>query len=136
MTLDVMKNSPFVSQAMRQFGRRISQLIRCYLGLFSTHSFNCHLGRTSSVGRVLYCRAGGRRFDSQGRANTQSIKITEDEGTAFALQTVGPLRGSDDHVETAVPSPLGDVKIVSPISTFVLNTLTLKKKCGWQHKRQ
>ena len=28
----------------------------------------------------------------------------------------------------AVPSPLGDVKIVSPISTFVLNTLTLKKK--------
>ena len=27
-----------------------------------------------------------------------------------------------------VPSPLGDVKIVSPISTFVLNTLTLKKK--------
>ena len=29
----------------------------------------------------------------------------------------------------AVPSPLGDVKIVSPISTFVLNTLTLKWKC-------
>ena len=28
----------------------------------------------------------------------------------------------------AAPSPLGDVKIVSPISTFVLNTLTLKKK--------
>ena len=27
----------------------------------------------------------------------------------------------------AVPSPLGDVKIVFPISTFVLNTLTLKK---------
>ena len=28
----------------------------------------------------------------------------------------------------AVPSPLGDVKIVSPISTFVLNTFTLNKK--------
>ena len=28
----------------------------------------------------------------------------------------------------AVPSPVGDVKIVSPISTFMLNTLTLKKK--------
>ena len=28
----------------------------------------------------------------------------------------------------AVPSPLGDVKIVSPISTFVLNTLTLNLK--------
>ena len=27
----------------------------------------------------------------------------------------------------AVPSPVGDVKIVSPIGTFVLNTLTLKK---------
>ena len=26
-----------------------------------------------------------------------------------------------------VPSPVGDVKIVCPISTFVLNTLTLKK---------
>ena len=34
----------------------------------------------------------------------------------------GPSRGSDDHVEMAVPSP-----VVSPISTFVLNTLTLKK---------
>ena len=40
----------------------------------------------------------------------------------------GPSRGSDEHVEMAVPSPVGDVKIVSPISTFVLNTLTLKKK--------
>ena len=28
----------------------------------------------------------------------------------------------------AVPSSVGDVKIVSPISTFVLNTLTLKKR--------
>ena len=26
----------------------------------------------------------------------------------------------------AIPSPVGDVKIVFPISTFVLNTLTLK----------
>ena len=32
----------------------------------------------------------------------------------------------DDHVEIAVPSPVGHVKIVSPISTFVLNTLPLK----------
>ena len=41
-------------------------------------------------------------------------------------QTAGPSRGSDDHVEMAVPSPIGDVKIVSPISNFVQNTLTLK----------
>ena len=26
----------------------------------------------------------------------------------------------------AVPSPVGDVKVLSPVSTFVLNTLTLK----------
>ena len=37
-----------------------------------------------------------------------------------------PLHGSDDHVEMAVPSPVGDVKTVSSISTFVLNTLKLK----------
>ena len=30
-----------------------------------------------------------------------------------------------------VPSPVGDVKIVSPISTFVLNTFTLKTKCNF-----
>ena len=61
------------------------------------------------------------------RTNTQGLKITEDEGTAFALQMVGPSHGSDDHVEMAVPSPLGDVKIVSPISTFVLNILSVTK---------
>ena len=27
----------------------------------------------------------------------------------------------------AVPSPVGDIKIVSPVSSFVLNTLTLKQ---------
>ena len=33
-----------------------------------------------------------------------------------------------------VPSPVGDVKIVSPISTFVLNTLTLKKSAIFFYK--
>ena len=47
------------------------------------------------------------------------LKYLRNEDTAF---------GSDDHVEMAVPFPVGDVKIVSPISTFVLNTLTLKKR--------
>ena len=39
----------------------------------------CHFnrGRTSSVGRALDCRAGGRGFDSRGRTNTQGLKITE-----------------------------------------------------------
>ena len=39
----------------------------------------------------------------------------------------GPSRILDDHLEMAVPSPVGDVKIVSSISTFVLNTLTHNK---------
>ena len=34
-----------------------------------------------------------------------------------------PSRGLDDHVKMAVPSLVGDVYIVSPISSFVLNTL-------------
>ena len=34
-------------------------------------------GRISSVGRVLDRRAGGCRFDSQDRTNTQGLKITE-----------------------------------------------------------
>ena len=57
------------------------------------------------------------------------LKQLRNEGTSSALQTAGPSRGSDHHVEMAVPSPVGGVKIVSPISPFVLNTLTLKKKC-------
>ena len=34
-------------------------------------------GRISSVGRELDCSAGGCRFYSQGRTNTQGLKITE-----------------------------------------------------------
>ena len=34
-------------------------------------------GRISSVGRAPDCRVGGRGFDSRGRTNTQSLKITE-----------------------------------------------------------
>ena len=34
-------------------------------------------GKISSVGRALDCRAGGRRFYSRGRTNTQALKITE-----------------------------------------------------------
>ena len=33
--------------------------------------------RISSVGRALDCRAGGRRFDSRDRTNTQGLKITK-----------------------------------------------------------
>ena len=34
-----------------------------------------------------------------------------------------PSRGSDDHIMTFL-SPAGDVKILSPVSTVLLNTLT------------
>jgi len=33
-------------------------------------------GRTSSVGRAFDCRAGGNRFVSRDRTNTQGFKIT------------------------------------------------------------
>ena len=35
----------------------------------------------------------------------------------------GPWGGSNDHVKMAVPSLVGDLDIVSPISSIVLNTL-------------
>ena len=71
-------------------------------------------------------RAEGCGFDSWGRTNTQGLK----KGTPFTLQEAGPLHGSDDHVKILVPFPypVGEVKILSPIRTFVLNTFTLKKK--------
>lgn len=54
----------------------------------------------SSVGRAIDCRAGGRGFDSQGQTNTQGLKKTlRNKGSACALQTVRPSRGSDDHVK-------------------------------------
>ena len=75
---------------------------------------NLNCGRISSDGRVSDCRVGGQKFNSRGRTNTQDLKM---------LQMARPLRGSD-----AWPCKIAvvDVKIVSPIITFVLNTLTLK----------
>ena len=55
------------------------------------------------------------------------LKQLRNKGTAFTQQMARPSHDLDDHVKwRSVPSPVGDVKIVSPISTFVLNTLTLK----------
>ena len=51
------------------------------------------------------------------------LKYLRNEGTTFALQTGRPSRGSDDHIKWWSRKK----KIVSLISTFVLNTLTLKK---------
>ena len=83
-------------------------------------------GRISSVGRALGYRAGGRGFDSRGRTNTQGLKISEKWRYCLytaSSETFARLRRPR---KMAVPSPAGNVKLVSLISTFVLNTLTLK----------
>ena len=92
---------------------------------------NNNRGRTSSGLAQSVERLGAEREVAGSIPGATPIlrvlKYLRNEGTTVALQTVGPSRGSDHHVEMAVPSPVEDVKIVSPVSTFVLNTLTLKK---------
>ena len=51
-------------------------------------------------------------------------KFLRNEGSAFALQTARPCLGGPRKMAT--PSWVVDVKMVSSISTSVLNTLTLK----------
>ena len=51
-------------------------------------------------------------------------KFLRNEGSAFALQTARPCVGGPRKMAT--PSWVVDVKMVSSISTSVLNTLTLK----------
>ena len=66
-------------------------------------------GRITSVGTALDCRAEGRN-----------------EGTSLVLQTARPSSGSDDHVKRRSRIRKETYKrLVSSISTFVLNTLTL-----------
>ena len=61
-----------------------------------------------------------------GLGQYSGLKITE---KYKPCKTDRPARESDDHIKQQVPSPVGDVKIVSSISTFVLYiyTLTLKE---------
>ena len=52
------------------------------------------------------------------------------KGTSFAQQTARLSRGSDDHVKwrsRLQKETFGDVKKVSPISTFLLKILTLQQ---------
>lgn len=55
------------------------------------------------------------------------LKKLINEGTPFAPQAARSPRSSDDHVKWWVPSPIGDIKIVSPISAFLQHTLPLLK---------
>ena len=85
-------------------------------------------GRISSVGRAFDCRAGGRGFESRGRTITQGLKMTEKWRYFLCTASGETFAWLGWPRKMAVPSPLGEVKIVSPVSTFVLNTLTLKWK--------
>ena len=73
---------------------------------YATSFGTVHRGRFSSFGRALDCRAGGRGFNSQGRTNTQGLKITE-KWVDFELrlkclirraQHLLLLRGEIDHI--------------------------------------
>ena len=50
------------------------------------------------------------------------LKSRRNEGTSVALQMARPSRRSDDYTKMAALSHLGDVKILSPISSFMLKT--------------
>ena len=52
--------------------------------------------------------------------------ILRKEGTSFALQTARPSRSWDDHVKWRLRLHKETQNMVFSISTFVLNTLTLK----------
>ena len=91
--------------------------------IYTTHRGRIH----NPVGRALDCRAGGVGFDFPNRNNTQGLEITEKwryclccaSGTETCALFGWPCK-------MAVPSALEDVKIVTSISTFMQNTLTLK----------
>ena len=63
----------------------------------------------------------------RGRTNTQGLKITEKWGYFLCPANAWTFVWLGWPLEMADQSPVGDLKIVSPISTFVLNILTLKE---------
>ena len=73
-------------------------------------SFN--RGRISSVGRAFDCRTGGRGFESRGRTITQGLKMTEKWRYFLCTASGETFAWLGWPSKMAVPSPLGDVKIV------------------------
>ena len=89
---------------------------------------NVHLNllrALTAAGLMLDWRVGGQGFDSQG------LKMTEKWRYCFCPANGWTFTWLGRPHKMAVPSPVGDVKIVSPINiiTVVLNTVTLKIKC-------
>ena len=91
--------------------------------IYTTHRGRIH----NPVGRALDCRAGGGGFDFPNRNNTQGLEIKEKWRYCLC-----PASGTETFAlfgwpcKMAVPSTLEDVKIVTSISAFMQNTLTLK----------
>ena len=86
-------------------------------------------GGISSVGRAHDCRAGGRGFDSRDWTITQGLKITEKRRSSLCTSSGWTFAWFGWPRKMAVPSPVGDVKIVPTISNFVVNTFALKWSC-------
>ena len=104
-----------------------SILVNCR-DLGSTSDWSTASGLTQSVERALDGRAGGSGFDSRDRINTQGLKITEKWRYCLCSANGQTFAWLGWPRKMAFSSPVGDVKIVSLISTFVLNALTLKER--------
>ena len=94
-------------------------------------------GGISSFGRAHDSRVRGRGFDSRGWTITQGLlKITENWRYSLCTASGWTFAWLGWSRKMVVLYPVGDVKIVSTISTFLINTLTLKLSCtpsgpGW-----
>ena len=86
-------------------------------------------GGISSVGRGHDCRAGDRGFDSRGWTVTQGLIMTEKWRESLCTSSGRSFAWLGWPLKMAVPSPVRVVKIVSTISTFVVDTFTPKWSC-------
>ena len=97
------------------------QTVAGFISLFTVE------GLAQLVERFNKCWVRGRRLDSRGQTNTEGIKITEKWRYSFCTASSLPFTWLTWACKMAVPvQVVGDVKIVSPVSTFMLDILTLK----------
>ena len=90
-------------------------------------------GTAAVLAKAVECdvlHSGTSRVRS--RCRTRALTFLRSEGTAFALQMARPSHSRDNHLEIAVLSPVGNVKAVSSLSTFVQNTFTLSLRVPFE----
>ena len=90
-------------------------------------------GTAAVLAKAVECdvlHSGTSRVRS--RCRTRALTFLRSEGTAFVLQTARPSHSPDNHLEIAVLSPVGNVKAVSSLSTFVQNTFTLSLRVPFE----